>query len=134
MFIPKGSIVIANTRAMTLDENIYTDPFRFNPARYLPKPIGLGEPHSTGIGPFGFGRRICPGRHLANDSLWMAMATILATLTISKATDKDGKEITPELSFISGVTTHPHPFPCRLEPRSDLAKSLIMRADMSDVY
>ena len=37
--------------------------------------------------------RICPGRFLADVSLWLSMATILATLDLGKAKDKDGKEI-----------------------------------------
>ncbi|KAG6907104.1 hypothetical protein DXG01_010517 [Tephrocybe rancida] len=102
MFIPKGSIVIAKARGMTLDESVYHGPFTFNPNRFLPKPLGRGEPHPTIS--FGFGRRICPGRYLADDSLWMAMATILTTLSISKVVGQDGKEVTPELKFTLGVT------------------------------
>lgn len=40
---------------MTLDENVYSDPVTFNPARFLPKPEGNAEPYPSG--PFGFGRR-----------------------------------------------------------------------------
>jgi cytochrome P450 len=40
---------------MTLDESVYADPFKFDPARYLPQPEGRGEPYPSG--PFGFGRR-----------------------------------------------------------------------------
>ncbi|KAG5650725.1 hypothetical protein H0H81_011241, partial [Sphagnurus paluster] len=54
MFIPKGSLIIANTRGMTLDEKIYKRPHDFNPSRYLPQPEGNNEP--TPSGPFGFGR------------------------------------------------------------------------------
>lgn len=48
--------------------------------------------------------RICPGRHLADASLWIAMASVLATLNISKSLDNNGKEITPEVAFTSGIT------------------------------
>lgn len=40
---------------MTLDEAVYSDPFTFNPVRFLPKPEGNGEPYPSGT--FGFGRR-----------------------------------------------------------------------------
>ncbi|KAG6907100.1 hypothetical protein DXG01_010513 [Tephrocybe rancida] len=123
MFIPKESIVIANARGMTLDETVYHEPSAFNPDRFLPKPLGRGEPHPTVS--FGFGRRVCPGRHLADDSLWMAMATILTTLSISKVIGDDGKEVTPELKFTLGVTSHPHPFECDIRPRNAMAVSLI---------
>ncbi|KAJ3562159.1 hypothetical protein NP233_g9752 [Leucocoprinus birnbaumii] len=123
MFIPKGSIVIANARGMSLDESVYHEPSTFSPERFLPKPEGQGEPYFAG--PFGFGRRICPGRYLADNSLWMAMATILATLSISKVVGEDGKEKTPKLAFTLGVTSHPHPFECNIQPRNAKAASLI---------
>ncbi|KAF7341315.1 O-methylsterigmatocystin oxidoreductase [Mycena venus] len=42
MFIPKGSTVFANIRAMSLDESIYSSPKHFFPERFLPKPTGKG--------------------------------------------------------------------------------------------
>ncbi|KAF5382615.1 hypothetical protein D9615_002768 [Tricholomella constricta] len=100
MFIPKGTTILSNIRAMTLNDKLYHEPSKFIPERFLPKPAGDGEP----LPPvFGFGRRICPGRHFADGTLWMAIATILATLTISKAFDKDGKEITAEVKFKSAL-------------------------------
>ncbi|GLB43241.1 putative cytochrome p450 [Lyophyllum shimeji] len=124
MLIPKGSTVIANTRAMTLDESVYQDPFTFDPTRYLAAPAGRGEPYPTG--PFGFGRRICPGRHFADDTLWIAMATILATISIAKAVGNDGKEIIPDVVPVTvGSTSRPRPFRCRLEARNDAASNLL---------
>ncbi|RDB18010.1 hypothetical protein Hypma_000693 [Hypsizygus marmoreus] len=120
MFIPGGSIMIANTRGMTLDEKVYKDPLKFDPERFLPQPLGRGEPNPNAA--FGFGRRVCPGRYLAVDSLWIAMASILSTMSILKPRGEDGKEIAPEIGFISGITCHPSPFRCRLQPRMDLAK------------
>jgi len=115
---------------MTLDERIYADPFKFDPTRYLPKPEGRGEPHPNG--PFGFGRRICPGRFVADASMWIAVASILATLSISKALDESGNEITPRVAFTSGITSHPAPYQCRIRARNDCAKVLIEQAAVSD--
>ncbi|KAJ6498248.1 cytochrome P450, partial [Mycena vulgaris] len=114
MFIPKGSTIIANTRAMTLDPNIYADPFEYNPTRFLPKSDSRGEPHTSAT--WGFGRRICPGRHLANASLWMAMATMLAKLDISTTVGPDGKEVTPKVEFTTGLT---HSLPVQHRGRSE---------------
>ncbi|KAF8073623.1 cytochrome P450 [Lyophyllum atratum] len=103
MFIPKGSIIIANTRGMSLDENVYADASAFEPTRFLPSPLGRGEPYP--VGPFGFGRRACPGRHVANDSLWIAIVTILSAMHISKEFGDDGKEIVPdETPVAAGIT------------------------------
>ncbi|KAG6834253.1 hypothetical protein H0H93_010864, partial [Arthromyces matolae] len=54
MLIPKGATIIANTRSMTLDESVYTDPYTFDPTRFLPAPLGRGEPTTTAL--YGFGR------------------------------------------------------------------------------
>ncbi|KAK0491979.1 cytochrome P450 [Armillaria luteobubalina] len=122
MFIPKGSIVFANTRGMGLDENIYDQATEFNPDRYLPKPQGRGEPYLTA---FGFGRRICPGRFLAENGIWIAIAFILATCRIAKAKGEDGEEITPAVEFSNGIVNHLKPVRFSLVPRTTKATSLV---------
>jgi hypothetical protein len=49
-------------------------------------------------------RRICPGRHLAEASVWIVVVTLLATMNINKAIGPDGKEITPDVVLTSGLT------------------------------
>jgi hypothetical protein len=57
--------------------------------------------------------RICPGRHLADKSVWIVMATLLSTLNISKAKDENGQEITPEIAFEVALTAYVlFPFRC----------------------
>ena len=48
--------------------------------------------------------RLCPGRYLAEGSVWIAIAYILSTLSISKALDENGEEITPQVGFTAGIT------------------------------
>ncbi|KAJ8519138.1 hypothetical protein ONZ45_g3868 [Pleurotus djamor] len=123
MFIPKGSYVFANAYAMSLDENMYKDPKTFNPLRYLPKSIGGNEePPFTAA--FGFGRRICPGRHLATSSIWIAVATILATLSITPTTARTPIDVT----YGAGLTRHPEELPCEISPRSHESKKLVRDA------
>ncbi|THH19556.1 hypothetical protein EW146_g1637 [Bondarzewia mesenterica] len=103
------SFVYANARAMCHDESTYKDPAAFNPMRFAPTSEGgNGEP--LPVGQFGFGRRhaaICPGRHLADASLWIVMATMLATLSIDKTLGPDGNEITPTIALTPGLTRYP---------------------------
>ncbi|RAL58537.1 hypothetical protein DID88_003985 [Monilinia fructigena] len=102
MFIPRGTSVYFNTWAMSRDRALYSDPDRFNPDRYLPvEQGGAGEPYLKG--PFGFGRRICVGRHLALGSVWIVLATLISTVDISKAVDLDGNEIEPIVGFTTGL-------------------------------
>jgi len=43
MFIPKDSVMIANIRAMSLDENMYSEPDTFSPTRFLPEHNVVGK-------------------------------------------------------------------------------------------
>jgi hypothetical protein len=49
---------------------------------------------------------MCPGRHLADKSLWIVMATLLSTLNISKAKDENGQEITLEIAIEVAATAY----------------------------
>ncbi|KAJ0164483.1 O-methylsterigmatocystin oxidoreductase [Colletotrichum tanaceti] len=124
MFIPKGSLVFFNSRAMTQDERIYQDPRSFNPDRYQPQSSGgHGEPWP--LGQFGFGRRVCIGRFLADNSVWIVVATMLATLNIRKKIGADGQVIEPNVAFTNGGTCHPEHFDCSITPRSKEAEALL---------
>ncbi|KAK2597324.1 hypothetical protein QQS21_006098 [Conoideocrella luteorostrata] len=127
MRIPAGSLVFANARAMTHDKQTYTNPDDFNPDRYAPVEMGgLGEPFPNGQ--FGYGRRICVGMHLAEASVWIVAAAILSTMSIQKAVDESGNEITPEVELTNGLTSHPKPYQCRFVARDEVSAQVIRGA------
>ncbi|KAJ7128462.1 cytochrome P450 [Mycena epipterygia] len=126
MLIPAGAIVFSNIRGMTLDENIYSNPTAFLPERYLPKPVGNAEPHFSGK--FGFGRRVCTGKYLAENSLWIAIVTMLASCTLNKPIDQDGNIITPEVVMSHGLASHPLEIPCIIKPRTLRSEGIIVEA------
>jgi len=103
-FIPKGSLVFANIWAMLRDPDVFPEPDRFNPERYLEK---VDEETARRRDPrvfvFGFGRRRCPGAHLVESSVWLMLATMLAMLNIEKPRDKNDKEIEPDVKFENSV-------------------------------
>ncbi|KIM58365.1 hypothetical protein SCLCIDRAFT_28146 [Scleroderma citrinum Foug A] len=67
----------------------------FHPERFLAR--GGKEPETDPFTiAFGFGRRICPGLHVANESLWLSAVASLTVFDISKAVE-NGVEITPEV-------------------------------------
>ncbi|KAJ6600942.1 cytochrome P450, partial [Mycena vulgaris] len=127
MLIPKGCLIFPNVKGMSLDESIYSDPTSFYPERYLPKPVGHGEPYFNNI-VFGFGRRICTGQYVANNSVWIVIATILASCTITNAVDANGKIIVPENLLSDGLVSHPSDIRCSISHRSPSAKALILEA------
>ncbi|KAJ6487322.1 cytochrome P450 [Mycena vulgaris] len=126
MFIPAGSLVLANIRGMTLDETIYSNSTNFHPDRFLPKPLGGGEPPFSGK--FGFGRRVCTGQYLGENSVWIAIATILATCKIINAVDEHGEIIVPENEMTYGLTSHPKDFRCVIIPRNAQVEALVAGA------
>ncbi|KAJ7931239.1 cytochrome P450 [Mycena leptocephala] len=119
--IKKGSIVWANVWAILHDEEIFPEPFVFRPERYL---TGGEEASSTVAAAFGFGRRICPGMHLAENSVFIAIATMLCMFRISKSIDEQSRVVDPTVEY-DGFISHPRPFKCKIELRSEGLRSLI---------
>jgi cytochrome P450 len=103
-FIPKGSLVVANIWAMLRDPEVFPDPERFDPERYLEKvDEKTARRRDPRVFAFGFGRRRCPGAHLVESSIWLMVATILAMLEIEKPRDKNGNEIESDVKFENSV-------------------------------
>ncbi|KZP29750.1 cytochrome P450 [Athelia psychrophila] len=124
--LPKGACIIPNIYQISKDEETYPEPFSFQPERYLKDgKIDHSVMNPTTMGMFGYGRRICPGRHLAEKSAWLAAVSILAMFRISKAVDEDGAIIEPSGRYTSGMTRHPEVFQCQITPRSNEARDLI---------
>ncbi|KAI0266210.1 cytochrome P450 [Gloeopeniophorella convolvens] len=83
VFIPRGTLVILNIWQCNHDLVLYDpDAVHFDPARFLEKTGGLVPGPATRVGmgtwlKYGYGRRACVGEYVANDSLFVDMATLL---------------------------------------------------------
>ncbi|KAK0462940.1 cytochrome P450 [Desarmillaria tabescens] len=99
--IPKDSIVVGNAWAMVNDVSVYGEnPNVFNPNRFLKDgKINADIPHPSEA--FGFGRQICPGQEMAEASIWMSIASILAVFNVTKAVDDKGDVIEPSGKALS---------------------------------
>jgi cytochrome P450 len=99
MFIQKGTICIPNVWQMNHDPEIYgASAEMFDPARYLDNAAGevfesdanlKDDGHVT----YGFGRRVCIGRYMANNSLFIEIATMLWAANIERKTDASGRPL-----------------------------------------
>ncbi|VDB87877.1 unnamed protein product [Peniophora sp. CBMAI 1063] len=126
-FLPKGTIVIANTWEMNHDPAIYgPDVDDFNPARHLddqgellPGPIGSKE---EGHFAFGFGRRACVGKAVANNSLFIDIATCLWAFSL---VNPDGQALDVGASDDDGLTIRPKAFDVHIQPRFHEAVALL---------
>ncbi|KAK7731531.1 hypothetical protein SLS53_008771 [Cytospora paraplurivora] len=123
--IPKDTILIPNIWWFSHDPAVYPNPDVFDPTRFLGPNPALDPRNYV----FGFGRRICPGKQLADSSMWLTIARSLAVFDIKKGVDGTGKEIEPEVSSMPGVISHPVPFTAVVTPRSSKHEDLIRQVE-----
>jgi cytochrome P450 len=102
MFIPKGTICIPNVWNMNRDPEIYGDNTEhFDPARFLDERGEIAprllELKKDGHFTYGFGSRICAGRHLADNALFINIATLLWGMNFKRKKDASGNLIPLDL-------------------------------------
>lgn len=51
---------------------------------------------------FGFGRRICPGRYMVYEFIWITIVSVLASFNIEKAKDANGQFVVPPGTYSNG--------------------------------
>lgn len=122
----KGTTFIPATWWFLHDPSIYPEPSSFDPDRYL-KP--RNEPHPN-FAAFGFGRRICPGRYLADESLFISISRLLSAFNMKKAVDGRGNQIEPQISITPGMIAHIRDFAYDIKPRSEKFADLIRQVEI----
>ncbi|KAI0052221.1 cytochrome P450 [Auriscalpium vulgare] len=125
MFIPAGTTCVPNVWAINHDPAVYgADAGDFNPARHLDANGDLApafaDTKNQGHSTFGFGKRVCLGRHMANAAMAIDAATILWACKIERGMDKHGKETPLDVhGYVDeGVAAiQPVPFACKVTAR-----------------
>ncbi|THU76219.1 cytochrome P450, partial [Dendrothele bispora CBS 962.96] len=84
--IPKGTILHVNVWAINHNPDRYSNPDKFMPERYLNEDGSYNEMYRSinTIDAYGHGRRVCVGRYVADATLWLTMASVLATMSVSR--------------------------------------------------
>jgi len=121
--IPKKSILMPNIWWFTHDPAVYKNPMEFSPERFL-EGQGREPEYDPRKLSFGFGRRICPGKALAESTLFLSIAQSLAVFDVAKKI-VDGKVILPKVDPRPGVISHPAHFEMSVKPRSQHHEELI---------
>ncbi|KAG5640716.1 hypothetical protein DXG03_007437 [Asterophora parasitica] len=109
--IPAGSTVIGNVWAVGRDPSVFPDPEAFKPSRWLREDGNLREDLKSY--PFGFGRRVCPGMHIASASVMLNTALIQWAFKVRA----DPKHPIDVLAFTESANAHPVKFNVFFEPR-----------------
>jgi hypothetical protein len=123
--IPAGAGVVNNVYTINMDPKSFPEPRRFNPERYMDDFQTFAEaaanPDATKRDQFTFGagRRICPGLHVAERSLFLAISRILWAFEIKPRMDAKGKPILPDPEKLTqGFVCMSESFVCDITPIS----------------
>lgn len=123
--IPKGAGILNNVWTINMDPGRAPQPRVFNPSRYECDPLSLYDSASNPDGTrrdqftFGAGRRICPGIHVAERSLFLGISRILWAFDILPTLDEHGNSKLPDQERLTqGFVCMPEPFSARFVPRS----------------
>ncbi|KAF8960141.1 cytochrome P450 [Flammula alnicola] len=124
--LPAGSIIVPNIWAIHHNEELYPNPFIFNPDRFLGDNPEIDDHFDSAYSTKSyFSPRICPGRFMAASSVWIMLASMLAVYDVSKPIDKDGNIVEPSHDFPPSLLLTPRPFQCAFTIRSKTAEQLL---------
>ena len=107
--IPKGTTVIPLLYACNMHPDLWTDPDKFEPERFLNEQGRVEKPQY--FIPFGVGRRICLGDVMARSEIFLFLSSILHVYTLKCP---DGEPL-PSLEGEFGSTSKPKPYKVRRE-------------------
>ncbi|KAI0311926.1 cytochrome P450 [Amylostereum chailletii] len=131
--IPKGTTVYANIYTMAQDSKMFPDPDEFRPERFLPRDDGTLDARFRDFTlPFGFGRRQCPGMHVASQSIYIFVTRLLWAFDVVA---EPGSPPPDSKAYINhGLVRGPASFRFALRPRSpESLKVLELEAVEADI-
>ncbi|KIJ67571.1 hypothetical protein HYDPIDRAFT_174012 [Hydnomerulius pinastri MD-312] len=109
--IPAGTTVYGNHWAISRDTEVFPDPEKFDLTRWLGSDGKLRDDLKFPY--FGFGRRICPGQHVATRSVFINTLLILWSFRLSLDTSKPVND----MAFMMGIMPNVQPCTINFEPR-----------------
>ncbi|CAH0701907.1 unnamed protein product [Spodoptera exigua] len=110
--IPAGSQVIPLINCVHMDPNLWDEPNKFNPSRFIDETGKIRRPEF--FMPFGVGRRMCLGDVLARMEMFMFFACMMHQFDVQMETG----DAPPSLEGTVGATIAPKAFRVKFSPRS----------------
>ncbi|KAJ3914455.1 cytochrome P450 [Lentinula edodes] len=132
--LPKDTICFVNNWSLHHDKAIYGDDAEhFNPGRFLDENGNLEssivDTRDEGHASYGFGKRICIGRHVANNSLFIHIAFLLWAFNITAEVDVGGHSDLPDsLQCKEGLIVRPSTFRCNITVRQADVAEIVAQA------
>ena len=83
-------VVLPFFRVILHDPALYPEPDIFRPERFL-NPDGSLRDDPILTSAFGFGKRICPGRHIVDATLFISVASLLSVFNIERGIEGEVK-------------------------------------------
>ncbi|KAH9888103.1 CyP450 monooxygenase [Cubamyces lactineus] len=126
--IPENATVMTNIWGILHDPERFPEPDTFRPERFLKDGRLDPDAFNPATVAFGTGRRICPGQHFAEDTLFINIASVLHAFDIRPAADARGVPVPVEYGVTSGLISTVKPFEYSIRPRSSAAEGLVRDA------
>ncbi|KAJ5272111.1 hypothetical protein N7524_005380 [Penicillium chrysogenum] len=129
-FLPKDTRVVINTWGMHMDPSQTDDPAAFIPERFANHPQ-LAPDYVPGTWErrdhygYGVGRRICPGIHLAERNMFLAIAKLLWAFDFQPG--EGTMDSDPVTGYHNGFLYCAKDYPCRPEVRNEVIRATIER-------
>lgn len=137
MHIPKGSTIILNVWGLHHDPMRFPSPEVFDPGRYTgrtllaPEYAASADFENRDHYGYGSGRRICPGIHLAERNLFLAISKLLWAFSFAEKQNELGEVIPVDVDAATGYSEGflhcPKPFDCEIKPRSEARQKTILK-------
>lgn len=123
-----------NSYAIHNDPSLFPEPQEFRPERWEGKPNASYNGDGQLLFTFGAGRRICPGQHLAERSLFLVISHWLWGFNTMQATDEQGKRLPIDKDDLRpGFIVCLNPFSAHIAPRSSKHAQLIRKTWMEEL-
>lgn len=135
--LPKGTTVFLNVWGLHHDESVFPNPDRFDPSHYegrhnlasdyAASPDYMRRDHFI----YGAGRRLCPGIHLSERSMFIGAAKLLWGFQFEPGLNESGQPVAIDTDPITGYTEGflvcPRAYKCKVSPRSSARAETILR-------